>query len=248
MRRIASFGAIALAGLVLVACGDDDKTAGFASPADGDRIAGSVELRLTADGITIEEAGEVHDDAGHFHVLADTDCLDEGEAIAKDADHVHLGKGQAEGLIYLAPGDHELCVQVGDGEHHALDISDTVEIQVGADDVEEWCAVADEVDDLFDVTDNSSDDFATKQIAYENIHRLVLQMQAGLEFVDADAREEVGAALEFALGITDVWTEAEDDAALEEAIESYFTDPSLDATMEEAGAWISDTCNVDINN
>ena len=79
----------------------------------------------------LEEAGEVNEGAGHFHVIADAGCVDVGDAITKDADHLHFGKGQTSGTIYLEPGSHELCLQVGDGVHEALDVTGTVTIEVG---------------------------------------------------------------------------------------------------------------------
>ena len=126
--------AVLLGGGATVAATPDDEpeaTVAFVSPVEGASIAGSVPLAMTADGITIEEAGEVHSGAGHFHVIADAGCLADGTSIIRDADHVHFGGGQHEGVIYLEPGTHELCLQVGDGIHTALDITDQVTIDVG---------------------------------------------------------------------------------------------------------------------
>ena len=121
--------------LVLAGCGDDSSpSVSLVSPSDGDVVAGPVQLVMAADGVTIEEAGEVNDGAGHFHVIAEAGCLDAGSAIGKDADHVHFGGGQSDGVVYLGPGDHELCLQVGDGVHSALDITDTISIAVNVQD------------------------------------------------------------------------------------------------------------------
>lgn len=143
--------------LLLAACGDSDPepSATFSAPTDGATIAGGVALTMAAEGITIEEAGEVHDNAGHFHVIADAGCLTAGTAVPKDADHVHFGKGQSEGTIYLEPGSHELCLQVGDGVHAALDLTDTVTVDVGISDRDQWCTVVDEADGLFDANDDA---------------------------------------------------------------------------------------------
>ena len=243
-RSLALVTAVALTGS-LAACGDDDDvTASFASPSSGTDVAGGVDFELAADGITIEEAGEVRDGAGHFHVLADVGCVETGEAIAKDADHVHLGKGQSDGSIYLEPGSHELCVQVGDGEHHALDVRDTIQLTVGIDDQEQWCAVVGEVDAMFEATDNSDDDFPTKQLAYENIRRLLSQLQDGLDVVDVDAREAVSAAIDQTVAITEVLATAEDEADAEQRLA-----PLWEAEDHTAAAapWIDETCGVDID-
>jgi hypothetical protein len=121
-------------------------SASFAVPADGDRVAGGVAVDMLADHIKIEKAGDVHVRAGHFHVIADARCVDPGDAIVEDVDHVHFGKGQTTGTVYLGPGTHELCLQVGDGVHEALDVTDTVTVEVGVTDQDEWCAVVAEVD------------------------------------------------------------------------------------------------------
>ena len=108
------------AALVIAACGDDDTvgpTAAFAEPADSAAVHGAVQLAMTADGITIEEAGDARAGAGHFHVIADAGCLEAGTAIGKDADHVHFGGGQTETTIELAPGTHTLQLLLGDWKH-----------------------------------------------------------------------------------------------------------------------------------
>ena len=145
---------------------------------------------MVAQGITIEEAGEVKDGAGHFHVIADAGCVDAGDAITKDADHVHFGKGQTSGTIYLEPGRHELCLQVGDGVHTALDITDTVKVTVGIGDQSEWCSVIGEVDELFAASDEEAE-FRAQQGTFENVRRLLAELSASTEFVDDSVRGDV---------------------------------------------------------
>lgn len=245
MNRSRVLPAVLLCFAALSACGSDDTaSASFESPADGETVAGGVRMTMAAEGITIEEAGEAREGAGHFHVIADDACTATGETIGKDADHVHFGKAQAEGVIYLEPGSHDLCLQVGDGVHTALDVTDTVTVEVGITTQDDWCAVVGETDELFEAVDTSSDDFATKQIGYENIHRLVLQLIDGLGSVDSDARDDVEAAMAFAAELTTALTGAADQAAAERAIEPIF------ASMSDGlpGAdWIRDTCDVDID-
>ena len=242
-RSIAAVASIALLA-TLGACGSDSDhaTATFSSPTDGAHVAGGVDVTLTAEGITIEEAGEVRDGAGHFHVIADAGCLDSGEAIAKDVDHVHLGKGQSEATVYLAPGRHELCVQVGDGAHTALDVVDTISVEVGTDNLDQWCATIKEVDDLFMETDSSDDDVAVKQAAYASIDRLLMQLQDGIDLVDADQRDSVGRALEAAATMAGVLTTTTDMAEIEAALAPiYEADP-----FTPAADWIQTTCDVSI--
>ena len=132
-------------------------TVSFAAPGDGDHVAGRVALTMAAEGITIEPAGDVHEGAGHFHVIADRGCLDAGASIVKDNDHVHFGGGQTDGFIYLEPGVHELCLQIGDGVHLAQDVTASVSVDVGIDNVDEWCAVIGQVDEMFSTVDGSDD-------------------------------------------------------------------------------------------
>lgn len=242
-RSVTAIASIALVA-TLAACGSDGNrvTAGFSSPTDGTHVAGGVDVALTAEGITIEAAGDVRDGAGHFHVIADAGCVDAGEVIAKDVDHVHLGKGQSEATLYLAPGPHELCVQVGDGAHKALDVVDTISVDVGTDDLDEWCATIKEVDDLFMTTDSSSDDVAVKQAGYAGIDRLLMQLQDGIHLVDADQREVVGRALEAAASMAGLMATTTDQAEIEAALSPiYAADP-----FTPAAPWIQTTCDVNI--
>jgi hypothetical protein len=58
MTRPRSLTAIAICLAVLASCGSDDgATVTLESPADGATLAGGVPVEMSADGITIEEAG-----------------------------------------------------------------------------------------------------------------------------------------------------------------------------------------------
>jgi len=134
--------------LSLAACGDSDDggaleeapeaspteaeaSVSFTSPEDGDTVASSVKVAMEAEGITIEPAANgVRDGAGHLHIMIDTDCLAEGEAIPNDDTHKHYGMAQTEAELVLAPGEHELCLQAGNGAHSALPITDKISITV----------------------------------------------------------------------------------------------------------------------
>jgi hypothetical protein len=232
---------------VAAACGSSDEpdvSVTLTSPVAGEAVAGGVSLDMAAEGITIEPAGEARDDAGHFHVVADDGCIDEGEVIPKDADHVHFGGGQSTGVVYLESGRHELCLQVGDGTHMALPPTDRVTIEVGIDSRDEWCAVVGEVDDLFTAVDNGDDDFATKQVGYEGIRRLLSQLSSAIDQVDDDARADVHASLAFAANVTTAFTTAADFHEAEEALEPLFAD--MRGGLPGA-AWVLDACDVDID-
>lgn len=68
--------------------------------------------------------------SGHFHVMVDTPCVATGEVIPKGAQHVHFGDGGTEKQLDLAPGEHTLCLQLGDGAHVALPLTHTVAVTV----------------------------------------------------------------------------------------------------------------------
>jgi hypothetical protein len=243
---LARVAAIALTTvLAFAACGDDaDPTATLTEPADGTTVHGAVRLTMSAEDITIEEAGEARDDAGHFHVLADQDCLAEGTAIGKDADTVHFGAGQAEGVIYLGPGDHELCLQVGDGLHAALDVTDTARVTVEITSQGEWCTVIGEADELQAEVD-TIEEFAAAQVGFENLARLMEQLLAGMEFVDDEVRAELESAVELGRNVARAFVDAADFDDAFDQIESLYEAAGDDEALPGA-TWVRDTCGVDL--
>lgn len=239
-------GTSALVALVLTGCGgDDDASVMLRAPADGSTIPGATQVDMVADGITIEEAGEVHKNAGHFHVIVDDGCVSTGDTVPKDADHVHFGKGQSTGTVYLSPGEHELCLQAADGAHNALAATDTVTVTAKIGSQDEWCEVIGEVDALFKTTDESGDEFAIKQVGYENIARLLAQLTDGLDQIDAAQRDDVELAIGFATKITSVFTLASDQDDAEARASEVFG--SANESVKAAAPWILDTCGVDID-
>ena len=241
--RLAGIGAVTA--LALAACGDDGATVSLKTPTDGAAVAGAVELVMAADGITIEEAGEARDGAGHFHVIADDGCVATGEPVPKDADHVHFGSGASTGSIYLEPGEHELCLQAADGVHNALAVTDTISVNVGVDSLDDWCIVVGQIDELFTETDNSDDDFAVKQLGYENITRLIAQAVAGAEHIDATARDDVLTSIDVADALASTFANAADEFAVADEVTEIFTTRGDD--MELGAPYIADTCGIDVN-
>jgi hypothetical protein len=243
--------------VLVAACGDDDDAAStdptgpalsvaFTAPADGDTFAGPVPFTMTAKGLTIEPAGEVHADAGHFHVIADDGCVTPGEPVAKDADHLHFGKAQTEGKIYLEPGTHELCLQVGDGAHSALAPTDTVSVEVGIEDRDGLCAVLAEADELFTEADTGGAEFPDRQVMYENVRRLFAQMTAALDQVDAEARDAVAEAFALGTDLSTAFAEAADEAGAVAAVQAIYGTAGVQSDGPGA-TWILDTCGVDID-
>lgn len=102
-------------------------------PADGATVTSPVTVKMAATGFVIEPAGDgtVTEGHGHFHVMIDSGCVAVGEVVPSDATHVHFGKAQTEAPLELAPGEHTLCLQAGDGAHTALPLTDEIKVTVG---------------------------------------------------------------------------------------------------------------------
>lgn len=121
---------ISLTFILLVAGCDGGESVSFAEPSDGDSVGSPVAVQMEAGDFEIEEAGEVSEGAGHFHIMVDEPCVEAGETIPEDETHLHFGDASTEAEIELEPGEHDLCLQAGDGAHTALDVTDEITITV----------------------------------------------------------------------------------------------------------------------
>ena len=117
--------------LFFAACGDGGGGVSFAEPEDGATVSSPVRVVMQSEEIRIEEAGEVREGAGHFHIMVDVECVEPGQTIPEDDQHLHFGDASTEASIDLDPGEHTLCLQVGNGQHAALDATDEITITVG---------------------------------------------------------------------------------------------------------------------
>jgi hypothetical protein len=91
---------------------------------------------MAAEGLTVEPAGEIHEGAGHLHILVDTDFIPADELLPFDENHLHFGQGQLTTTLELEPGVHVLNLQFANGAHIALDgeeYRDTITVTVTAD-------------------------------------------------------------------------------------------------------------------
>lgn len=102
----------------------------ISSPADGAVVDSPFEVVMAAEDFIIEPAGDVRNGAGHFHLMVDTACVATGDAIPDDGAHLRIADGSSETELALGAGEHSLCLQAGDGEHAALDITDEITITV----------------------------------------------------------------------------------------------------------------------
>lgn len=250
MRRPALVATLALVVLVLAAtagCSDDDNSTSVSitSPDDGGRIAGTATIEMAAEGLTIEAAGEPREGAGHFHVIIDDGCIDEGDPVPKDVDHVHFGKGQSSGSLYLTPGPHKLCLQAADGGHIARSETDTVDVLVGIESLDEWCRTVEEVDDLFLETDTAGLPFADQQLSYQNIARLTEQLLDAKDVIPAGERDAVIAGVSLAHEFATTVGTAADEEAAGQVFDEIMVDS--ETTFAAAEPWIKNECGVDIN-
>jgi hypothetical protein len=106
--------------LLLAACSSEPQVS-FQNLEDGQTVASPVNVIMQAEKFTIEPAGDVHDGAGHLHIMVDAPCLAPGEVIPKDDSHRHFGDGSTEADLELASGTYTLCLQAADGAHIALE-------------------------------------------------------------------------------------------------------------------------------
>lgn len=100
------------------------------SPVSGETVTSPVAISVKFEHIRPTAAGATVDGEGHLHVMIDEPCVATGSPIPKDATHVHFGSGAAVIEVELEPGPHELCVQVGDGFHIAVAVTDILTVNV----------------------------------------------------------------------------------------------------------------------
>ena len=194
---------------------------------------------MLADGVTVEPAGEVRSGAGHFHVITEGGCVAPGEAIPKDATHVHFGDGSAEAELALAPGSYELCLQLGNGEHIATSLTDTVDIDVGVETLDEACRVGDLVDGMTEAVDGDSVEFADKQAAYVEAALYAEQIIDGIEVIEPSHRAAYEALLGVFIRSADVISAAPDFATAEAGVQAIL-DAAPQSTWDAAEFFMAD--------
>jgi hypothetical protein len=88
------------------------------SPKEGARIKGPVTVVFGLKGMGIAPAGIKFDNAGHHHLLIDSDApADLAQPLPANEKSVHFGKGQTETTLTLPPGKHTLQLVLGDALH-----------------------------------------------------------------------------------------------------------------------------------
>jgi hypothetical protein len=105
----------------------------FKNLKDGETVSSPVKVEMGAKGISVDSAGTVKPNSGHFHILIDAeDSIPTGEVVAKDSTHLHFGNAQQEASLTLPSGKHKLTLQFADGAHRSYGskLATTVTINV----------------------------------------------------------------------------------------------------------------------
>ena len=84
---------------------------------DGATIAPKTVIHFGLRGMGVAPAGSDRENAGHHHLLIDTDLPPLDQPIPNDFNHLHYGAGQTEAEVNLSPGPHTLQLLLGDKNH-----------------------------------------------------------------------------------------------------------------------------------
>jgi hypothetical protein len=84
---------------------------------NGDVVPPKFTIHFGLRNMGVAPAGSDRANAGHHHVLIDTDLPALDESIPNDFNHLHFGAGQTEATVTLKPGEHTLQLLFGDKDH-----------------------------------------------------------------------------------------------------------------------------------
>ncbi|MDQ6904240.1 MAG: DUF4399 domain-containing protein [Bacteroidota bacterium] len=111
----------------------EDAKVYFKNLKNGESVSSPVKVEMAARDMSIDSAGKIRPNSGHFHLLVDAeDSIAFGTVVPKDSTHIHFGNAQKETTITLAPGKHKLVIQLADGIHRSYGskLSDAITIDV----------------------------------------------------------------------------------------------------------------------
>lgn len=89
----------------------------FVNLRDGDKIAPKSTIHFGLHGMGVAPAGLDRQNAGHHHLLIDTELPPLNRPIPNDFNHLHFGAGQTEAEVTLPPGEHTLQLVFADKDH-----------------------------------------------------------------------------------------------------------------------------------
>lgn len=100
------------------------------APADGEVVRSPFVMEVVVTNFELAPAGGARDGEGHFHIRVDAPCLQAGEALPDDDRTIHIGSGDRFAEVALPRGTYQLCAQIGDGFHVAVNITDSMTVVV----------------------------------------------------------------------------------------------------------------------
>jgi hypothetical protein len=91
----------------------------FINLKDGDTVTSPFKVQFGLSGMGVAPVGTQTPNAGHHHLLIDTELSPEElkQPILADDKHRHFGGGQTEVTLTLPPGPHTLQLVLGDWSH-----------------------------------------------------------------------------------------------------------------------------------
>jgi hypothetical protein len=91
----------------------------FKNLKEGATIDATTKIEFALAGMKVRPAGEdvLDKTTGHHHIIVDGETVPAGVVVAKDATHIHFGKGETSTTLALSPGPHTLTLQLADGAH-----------------------------------------------------------------------------------------------------------------------------------
>jgi hypothetical protein len=89
----------------------------FVDIKNGDTIPPKTVVHFGLRGMGVAPAGSDRENAGHHHLLIDTELQALDQPIPSDFNNLHFGAGQTEAEVNLTPGEHTLQLVLGDKNH-----------------------------------------------------------------------------------------------------------------------------------
>jgi Domain of unknown function (DUF4399) len=89
----------------------------FVGLKDGQTVPTTFTVNFGLKGMGVAPAGSDKENAGHHHLLIDTELPPLDQPIPSDFNHLHFGAGQTEAEVTLPEGEHTLQLVLGDKNH-----------------------------------------------------------------------------------------------------------------------------------
>lgn len=95
------------------------KSVSFAWPQDGSTVFSEFDVVFAVSGMGLRIAGEdpLDQTTGHHHLIIDSPSIAAGQVVPKNDKYLHFGDASTTAHLTLAPGPHEIEMQLADGAH-----------------------------------------------------------------------------------------------------------------------------------